>query len=384
MSTVASKLENLAFINLKKQQQGIQTEVETAIAKVLKHGNYILGPEVEELEKQLAHFCGAKYAITCANGTDALHLILRAKNIGPGDVVFVPSFTFAATAEVVSLVGAVPFFIDVQADSYNMDSNSLLEGIKQARRQGLTPKCVITVDLFGTPADYDKINAIAQENNLWVLADGAQSFGGKYKSQSVGNLGLATATSFFPAKPLGCYGDGGAIFTDSGELENILKSLRVHGKGHDKYDNVRVGLNSRLDTIQAAILLEKLKVFPKEINHRQQVANVYNKHLSSLVQTPVIPADGSVSTWAQYTVVLPEYIDRKFLMDSLAKQGVPTVIYYPKPLHLQEAYRHYPTLESGLPVTQMLMNKVMSLPMDGYIDLNTVEAICEIMTDVLS
>ncbi|MBP9722243.1 MAG: DegT/DnrJ/EryC1/StrS family aminotransferase [Gammaproteobacteria bacterium] len=374
------RLENLAFIDLKKQQQYIQPQIEEALQKVLKHGNYILGQEVTELEKNLSAFCGAKHSISCASGTDALHLILRAKDIGPGDVVFTPSFTFAATAEAVSLVGATPFFIDVLPDTFNLDPQSLLDGIKQAREKKLNPKCVITVDLFGAPVDYDVINKIAAENNLWVLADSAQSFGGKYKSRSVGTLGLATATSFFPAKPLGCYGDGGCVFTDNDELAEVLKSLRVHGKGQDKYDNVRIGLNSRLDTIQAAILIEKLKQFPKELEHRQKVAGKYNQLLSTIVQTPVID-NNYYSAWAQYTIVLPEEVNRSDFMANLAKEGVPSMIYYGKPLHLQAAYKHYLKLANGLPVTEKLMDKVVSFPMDGYIALETVETICEIVAE---
>lgn len=383
MSSVSSKLrklDNLAFIDLNKQQQLIRPQLDQAIAKVLDHGGYVLGSEVDTFEKNLSKFCGAKHSITCANGTDALHLILRAKGIGPGDVVFAPSFTFAATAEVVALVGATVFFVDVLPDTYNMDPNSLTTAIKEAKSQGLNTKCIITVDLFGVPVDYDVIIDIAHQHNLWILCDSAQSFGGRYKDKDVGTLGLATATSFFPAKPLGCYGDGGAIFTEDDNLAHVIKSLRVHGKGVDKYDNVRVGLNSRLDTIQAAILIEKLKLFPSELEHRQKVAQKYNQLLSNHVQTPVINQQ-YYSAWAQYTLVLPKHIDRANFITNLAEAGVPAMIYYSKPLHLQTAYNQHLVPKNGLPVTEDLMSRVVSLPMHGYLALETVEAICDVVIE---
>lgn len=357
----------MQFIDLRTQLELIRPHIDAAIKRVLDHGIFIMGPEVHTLEKQLAEFCGVKHVISCANGTDALGLGLMAKNVGPGDAVFVPSFTFAATAEVVSWVGATPVFIDSLEDTYNMDPKSLEQGIKQAKKLGLKPAGIIPVDLFGQPADYDAIQAIADEHGLWVMADGAQSFGASYKGLKVGNIGDMATTSFFPAKPLGCYGDGGAIFTNDDELAAIIKSLRVHGQGSDKYDNVRIGMNGRLDTIQAAILIEKLKIFPNELIARQKTADAYNAALKDILNIPHV-IDGATSAWAQYTVLLPEHIDRSKLMTSLKEGGIPTMVYYVKPLHLQTAYKHYPTATDGaLPVCEKLSERVLSLPMSGYV-----------------
>jgi dTDP-4-amino-4,6-dideoxygalactose transaminase len=356
----------IPFIDLKAQQERIRPQIDAGIKRVLDHGAYIMGPEVYELEKQLAAFCGVKHAITCANGTDALALGLMAKNVSVGDAVFVPSFTFAATAEVVAWVGASPIFIDSREDTYNIDAESLKQGIQTAKKAGLRPVGIIPVDLFGQPADYDAIQAIADENGLWVMADGAQSFGATYKGRFVGNIGDLATTSFFPAKPLGCYGDGGAIFTNDDDLASIIKSLRVHGQGTDKYDNVRIGMNGRLDTIQAAILIEKLKIFPDELIARQKTADTYNEALKDILQIPYV-MEGATSAWAQYTVRLPKHVDRSQLIANLKEAGVPTMVYYVKPLHLQTAYRHCPTTHDGpLPVCEALANEVLSLPMDPY------------------
>lgn len=360
-------IQPMQFIDLRTQLELIRPHIDAAIKRVLDHGIFIMGPEVHTLEKQLAEFCGVKHVISCANGTDALGLGLMAKNVGPGDAVFVPSFTFAATAEVVSWVGATPVFIDSLEDTYNMDPKSLEQGIAQAKKLGLKPAGIIPVDLFGQPADYDAIQAIADEHGLWVMADGAQSFGASYKGLKVGNIGDMATTSFFPAKPLGCYGDGGAIFTNDDELAAIIKSLRVHGQGSDKYDNVRIGMNGRLDTIQAAILIEKLKIFPNELIARQKTADAYNAALKDILNIPHV-IDGATSAWAQYTVLLPEHIDRSKLMTSLKEGGIPTMVYYVKPLHLQTAYKHYPTATgSALPVCEKLSERVLSLPMSGYV-----------------
>jgi dTDP-4-amino-4,6-dideoxygalactose transaminase len=370
MTTQLKQLElikPMQFIDLKSQLELIRPQIDAAIKRVLDHGNFIMGPEVHTLEKQLAEFCGVKHAISCANGTDALGLGLMAKNVGHGDAVFVPSFTFAATAEVVSWVGATPVFIDSLEDTYNMDPDSLVQGIAHAKKIGLKPTGLIPVDLFGQPADYDAIQAIADEHNLWIMADGAQSFGASYKGRKVGNIGDMATTSFFPAKPLGCYGDGGAIFTNNDELAAVIKSLRVHGQGSDKYDNVRIGMNGRLDTIQAAILIEKLKIFPDELIARQKTADSYNKALRNIVSIPEV-IDGATSAWAQYTVLLPEHIDRSKLMATLKEDGIPTMVYYVKPLHLQTAYKHYPTATgSALPICEKLSERVLSLPMSGYV-----------------
>lgn len=360
-------MKPIQFIDLKAQQAHIRPQIDAAIKRVLDHGAYIMGPEVFELEKQLAEFCGVKHAISCANGTDALGLGLMAKNVGPGDAVLVPSFTFAATAEVVAWVGATPIFIDSLEDTYNIDPKSLELGIQTAKKVGLRPVGIIPVDLFGQPADYDAIQAIADDHNLWVMADGAQSFGASYKGQRVGSIGDLATTSFFPAKPLGCYGDGGAVFTNDDELAAIIKSLRVHGQGSDKYDNVRIGMNGRLDTLQAAILIEKLKIFPDELVSRQTAADAYNVALKDVVQVPHV-IDGATSAWAQYTVCLPKGISRVKLIADLKEAGIPTMVYYVKPLHLQTAYSSYLTAgHKNLPVCEALANEVISLPMSGYV-----------------
>ena len=361
-------VQPLQFIDLKSQLECIRPEIDAAIKRVLDHGIFIMGLEVYALEKQLAAFCGVKHVITCANGTDALGLGLMAKNVGPGDAIFVPSFTFAATAEVVAWMGATPVFIDSLQDTYNIDPKSLEQGIAHAKKLGIKPVGIIPVDLFGQPADYNAIQTIADAHGLWVMADGAQSFGASYKGRKVGSIGDMATTSFFPAKPLGCYGDGGAIFTNDDELASIITSLRVHGQGTDKYDNVRIGMNGRLDTLQAAILLEKLKVFPDELIARQKTADAYNEALKNIVSVPQL-IEGATSAWAQYTVRLPHHMDRSQLMSGLKEAGVPTMVYYVKPLHLQTAYQHYPTATGGvLPVCESLAERVLSLPMSGYLE----------------
>ena len=368
---------SLPFIDLKAQQASIRPQVDQAIKKVLDHGVYIMGPEVTELESDLAAFCGVKYAISCSNGTDALALGLMAKGVGQGDAIFVPSFTFAATAEVVAWSGATVVFVDSLSGTFNMDPAGLEQGINHAKSAGLTPKGIIPVDLFGQPADYDALEAIASLHDLWVMADGAQSFGAYYKGRRVGSIGQMSTTSFFPAKPLGCYGDGGAIFTDDEELAGIIKSIRVHGQGVDKYENVRIGMNGRLDTFQAAILIEKLKIFENEINSRQRIADRYKAGLSDIVLTPEV-IDGATSTWAQYTLVLPEDVNRDVFMATLKDQGIPTFVYYVKPLHLQNAYKHFLTGTGGnLPVCEGLAHRVVSLPMHPYLNKDTQDYIIE-------
>ncbi|HQS83288.1 MAG: aminotransferase DegT [Alphaproteobacteria bacterium 16-39-46] len=374
----------IPFIDLKSQQAQIRPQINEAFQGILDHGAYIMGPQIFDLEKKLSEFCGAKHTITCANGTDALALILMAKNVKPGDAVFVPSFTFAATAEVVAWMGATPVFIDVLKDTFNMDPLSLKQGIKHAKELGLNPTAIIPVDLFGAPADYDALETIAAENHLWVLADSAQSFGATYKNRSVGTFGLATSTSFFPAKPLGCYGDGGAIFTDNDDLAEILISLRVHGQGKDKYDNIHIGMNGRLDTLQAAVLLEKLKIFPNELIARQHAADFYTRALSS-VATPPLLLPNTTSSWAQYTLRLNPETSREKLIQDLQALGIPTAIYYVKPLHQQKAYQHYPTaLGHHLPNSEALAHEVLSLPMHGYLTEDVLQYITESLVHLLS
>jgi UDP-2-acetamido-2-deoxy-ribo-hexuluronate aminotransferase len=355
----------IAFIDLKEQHRRIAESVNHRLANVFEHGAFILGPEVAELERALAAFCGAHHAISCANGTEALLLGLKAKDIGPGDAVIVPSFTFAATAEVVCLAGASPVFADVLPDTFNLDPNGLDAAVDSARRAGLTPKAVIPVDLFGQPADYDRLLPAAERHGLWTMADAAQSFGATYRERRVGTIGLIATTSFFPAKPLGCYGDGGAVFTADDAIAEVVLSMRVHGKGRDRYDNVRVGLNSRLDTLQAAILLEKLAIFEDEIARRDAIANRYSEALAEIAVVPRV-LSGCRSVWAQYTLQLPGR-NRDAVAQTLKRLGIPTAVYYPVPLHRQTAYACYPQIEGGLPVSDRLAREVISLPMHPYL-----------------
>ena len=361
----------IPFIDVAAQRRRLGRRIDDAVGRVLAHCQFILGPEVRQFEDDLAAFCGARHAVGVASGTDALVLVLMAKAIGPGDAVFCPAFTYCATAEAVALVGATPVLVDVEPDTFNIDPASLLRAIATARRLALVPKAVMPVDLFGLPADYDAIAAVA--DGLFVLGDAAQSFGATLRNRPVGTLAPATATSFFPAKPLGCYGDGGAVLTDDAELAELLRSLRVHGQGVDRYDNVRVGLTGRLDTIQAAVLIEKLKIFPEEIVARDAVARRYQAGLADVARVPKVPSDRS-SVWAQYTVRLkPGVRDR--LAAALRTQGIPTAVYYQKPLHRQEAYRHQPVADGGLPVSERLADEVVSLPMHGYLDAPTQDRI---------
>lgn len=356
----------IPFIDVGAQRRRLGKAIDEAVGRVLTHCQFLMGPEVAEFEKQLAAFCGARHAVSCSSGTDALVMVLMAKGIGSGDAVFCPAFTFCATAEAAALLGATPVFVDVRADTFNMDVSSLKNAIAIARAKGLKPKAVIPVDLFGLPADHDAIFETARAEALFVIDDAAQGFGGLYKGRKIGTLGDATATSFFPAKPLGCYGDGGAILTDDDDLVTLLKSVRVHGGGLDKYDNVRLGLTARLDTIQAAVLIEKLKIFPEEITARNRVAARYSEQLADVAIVPSVP-QGYLSVWAQYTIRLRPGL-RDNLAAALSTEGIPTAIYYPKPLHRQTAYSRYPVAEGGLPVTDKLADEVISLPMHAYLD----------------
>jgi dTDP-4-amino-4,6-dideoxygalactose transaminase len=370
-----TNLPPIPFIDVAAQRRRLGPAIDAAVARVLAHCQFILGPEVRALESELAIFCGARHAITCASGTDALMLALMAKGVGAGDAVFCPSFTFCATAEVVALVGATPVFVDVEADTFNIDVKGLAAALGTAKALGLTPKAVIPVDLFGLPADHDAIAAVAKSANLFVLDDAAQAFGATYEGRMLGTFGHATATSFFPAKPLGCYGDGGAVFTDDDAFAEAIVSLRVHGQGSDKYDNVRIGLTSRLDTIQAAILSEKLKIFPEEIAARDEIARRYAQGLGDVAIVPKLPS-GSTSVWAQYTIRITGG-RRDKVAAALKAEGIPTAIYYPIPLHRQQAYRHYPVGEGGLTVSEQLASEVLSLPMHGYLEMATQDRIID-------
>lgn len=365
----------IPFIDIAAQRRRLGRAVDDAIARVTAHCQFIQGPEVAAFEAELAAYCGARYAVSCASGTDALMLVLMAKGIGRGDAVICPAFTFCATAEVVVLVGATPVFADVDADTFNLDPASIARAAQTARRRGLVPKAVIPVDLFGLPAEHDAIAALARTENLFVLDDAAQAFGAGYHGRKIGTLAPATATSFFPAKPLGCYGDGGAVLTDDADLATLLRSLRVHGQGSDKYDNVRIGMTSRLDTIQAAVLIEKLKIFPEEIEARERIARRYAEGLREVVRVPAVPA-GLSSVWAQYTIrVQPSA--RAPLAAALKAQGIPTAIYYPTPLHRMQAYRDFPVADNGIPVTDRLVAEVISLPMHAYLDADTQDRVIE-------
>lgn len=358
---------SIAFIDLKAQQARIRAKLDARIAGVLDHGGYIMGREVGEFETALAGFCGSKFALGCANGTDALQLALMALDVKAGDAVFCPSFTFASTAEVVPLVGATPVMVDVDPRTFNMDVESLKRAITHAQSLGLRPACVIPVDLFGLPADYDAIEAVARETGMFIIADSAQGFGGVYKGRVTGSIGDIATTSFFPAKPLGCYGDGGAIFTDDENLRKLLDSFRIHGKGTHKYDNERIGLNSRLDTLQAAILLEKLAIYADEIAARQIVAQRYIDALGAVIDVPFVP-EGLTSVWAQFTLRTREGQNRDAIMVALKDKGVPTMVYYPRPLHQQTAYAPFPRDPQGLPVAEALSQQVFSLPMHPYLE----------------
>jgi len=365
-------MSSIAFIDLQAQRKRLGPALMRAVESAVEGGQWIMGPQVQALEAKLAEFAGVKHALACANGTDALMIVLRAWNVGPGDAVFVPAFTFAASAEVVALVGAEPVFVDVLEDTYNMDPASLEAAVAMVKKAGkLKPRVVMPVDLFGQPADYASLDPIISREKLLMLCDTAQGFGGLWKSRRTGSLGDAAATSFFPAKPLGCYGDGGATFTNDDGLIELLRSIRIHGQGADKYENVRIGVNSRLDTIQAAILLEKLKVFPDEIEMRERVARRYSQALgqSNSIRVPRV-LDGMQSTWAQYTIQVP---DRDKLAADLKAKGIPTAIYYPIPMTMQKGYAHFPSVP--VPVSTAIGKTVISLPMHPDLDEKTQDLI---------
>ena len=367
-------MSNINFIDLNAQRVHIGDKIDTAVMKVINSGNFILGPEVAEVERRLEAYTGAKHAITCASGTDALVMVLLAKGIGPGDAVFVPTFTFVATAEVVALTGATPVFVDVKEGNFNIDPASVNDAIKMVKAEGkLTPKAIIPVDLFGQAADHDALGAVAEKHGVWVLVDAAQSFGCHVNGKHTTAMFEAATTSFFPAKPLGCYGDGGAIFTNSDDLAERLLSVRVHGQGTDKYDNIRLGINGRFDTVQAAILLEKLNIFDEELVKRQAISERYGAAFKGLVMVPELDS-GKNSSWAQYTLRVN---NRDDLVAALKEEAIPSAIYYPIPLHQQTAYKHYPCAPKGAPVSEMLAKDVISLPMHPYLDEATQDFIIE-------
>ena len=368
------KSADIQFVDLAQQKKHIGPDLDKAIADVLAHQQFIMGPEVAALERELEDFCGAAHAITCSSGTDALSLALLALDVKRGDAVVCPSFTFCATAEVIALIGAIPLFVDVDAHTFNINPADTDETITRAEAAGLNVAGVIAVDLFGRPADYEALELATSRRGKWLICDAAQSFGANSNGRAVGTIGTITATSFFPAKPLGCYGDGGAVFTNDEALSGIIKSLRVHGKGEHKYDNIRVGMAARLDTLQAAVLREKLKIFPDEIQKRRIIARQYNEYLSSTpaIETPNLHP-GSV--WAQYTLTVPAETRDSFQAHLKAK-GIPSQVYYPKPLHKQKAYRTYEIHSKSLKKSENMSSRVISLPIHPYLDDRSLEYIC--------
>lgn len=356
--------EPIPLIDLQAQRRRIDAGVRAAMERVLAHGRFIMGPEVEAVERRLADYTGAAHVVTCASGTEALTMVLRAWGVGPGDAVLVPAFTFVATAEAAALVGATPVFAEVRADTFNLDAGGLDAAAGTARAAGFRPRAVIPVDLFGQPADYAALLPAARAHGLLVLADAAQSVGARLDERRVGTFGGATATSFFPSKPLGCYGDGGAVFTDDEACAGVLRSLRIHGQGRSQYDNVRIGVNGRFDTLQAAILLEKLTIFDEELAARQRIAGRYSEGLRDVAEVPrVMP--GARSAWAQYTLRVR---DRDRLLEHLRSLGIAAAVYYPAPVHRQPAYAGYPRAPGELPVAEALCAEVISLPMHPYLE----------------
>tara|TARA_Y100001934_G_scaffold7188_2_gene9785 strand:- start:82192 stop:83325 length:1134 start_codon:yes stop_codon:yes gene_type:complete len=372
---------NIAFVDLKAQQERLKSQIDERMARVFEHGQYIMGPEVAEFEAALASFAGAQDSVSVANGTDALQIALMAEDVGPGDAVFLPSFTFTATAEVVLLRGAEPVFCEVNGRTFNIDPADLRDKANSVQKEGrLRPRAVVAVDLFGLPADYEALAQVCWSKDMFLLADAAQSFGALLGKSRVGTLAPVTATSFFPAKPLGCYGDGGALITDHPDRAAQFRSIRAHGKGQEKYDIDRIGLNSRLDTLQAAILLAKISIFEDELESRNRVAAKYSECLADIVTTPCVN-DTAQSAWAQYAIQLD---NRDAVAAYLKDNGVPTAIYYPKPMHLQTAYFGYGDGENSLPVSEGLSKRILCLPMHPYLEESTIENICSLIRTVSS
>jgi UDP-2-acetamido-2-deoxy-ribo-hexuluronate aminotransferase len=361
----------IEFIDLKRQYQFQKEEIDKAIEEVITNSSFIMGKQVLELENTLAEYVGTKYAIGCGSGTDALLLALMVQNLQPGDEIITTPFTFIATSETIAFLKLKPVFVDIDPETYNINPKQIAQAITNHT------KGIMAVDIFGQCADYDDINRIAKQHNLFVIEDAAQSFGAEYKGRRSCSLAEIACTSFFPAKPLGCFGDGGMIFTSDEKMSNILRSLRVHGMGNDKYDNVRIGLNARLDTLQAAIVLTKFKHFPEEINSRQSIAEYYNQNLGDLMKKPqILPHNKSV--YAQYSIRLQ---DRDRLQKHLAKQNIPTAIHYPKPLHLQKAFSYLNYKVGNFPIAEQVAAEILSLPMHPYLTENELNVICNTIKD---
>ena len=375
VSTAPADDQHIPFIDLQAQRRRLGQRIEDAIARVLNHGRFVAGPEIDELEDRLSAWCGARYTISCASGTTALSLGLSALGAKYRDAVFVPAFTFVSPAEVIARLGCIPVLVDVVEDTFNIDPDSLVRGIQMAEEHGLTPRGAIVIDLFGQPADYPALQKIATAHGLWLMADAAQSFGASLQGRNVGQLTKLTTTSFFPSKPLGCYGDGGAIFTDSEEIATEVRSRRQHGQGDDRMTHVRIGMNGRLDTVQAAILLEKLAILGDELKNRDRIAARYAKGLGDLVDVPSV-APGRTSAWAQYTVRLKQ-TERDQVREVLEKDRIPTAIYYHTALHHHAPYTGYPRAHGGLPVSEKLARTVLSLPMHPYLEADLQDHIIE-------
>ncbi len=356
----------MKFIDLDSQQKIIRENLENRLLAVLDHGKYIMGPEVLDLEEKLAKYVGVNHCVTCASGTDALLIPLMAKRIGPGDAVITSPFTYIATAEVIALLGAEPVFVDVYPNTFNINPYKIENAIKRARSKGLVPKAIIPVDLFGLPSRYRVINEIANQESLFIIEDAAQGFGSSIRSKKAGSFGNVASTSFFPAKPLGCYGDGGAIFTNDEQLAEIMKSIRIHGSGVDKYENIRIGINGRLDTIQAAILLEKLSIFDNELKMRNKVARYYSERICSKFQKPYVP-DKYFSSWAQFSILANDREHRDFCIKKLSRKHIPSMIYYQTPLHLQPVFKNLNYSKGDFPISEKIAERIFSIPMHPYL-----------------
>ena len=368
------------FIDLKAQQAKIRHRIEERIKSVLNHGKYIMGPEVLELEEKLSDFVDVKYCISCSSGTDALLIPLMAKGIGPGDAVITTPFTYIATAEVISLLGAEPVFVDIYDSTYNMDPSHIEDALKAAENKGLNTKAIIPVDLFGLPARYRIITELAEKHNLFILEDAAQGFGGEIRGKKSGSFGNAASTSFFPAKPLGCYGDGGAIFTNDNVLAEKMRSIRIHGSGYDKYENVRIGINGRLDTIQAAILLEKLDIFENELILRNKAADFYSDNITNRLKKPFVPKN-YLSSWAQYSLLAESEYAKNKIMSNLSRANIPSMIYYKLPLHLQTVMKGLGYSEGDFPISEKISKQIFSIPMHPYLNEDKQMKIIEVLNN---
>ena len=366
------------FIDLKTQQSKIRGKIDKRIKSVLDHGKYIMGPEVYELEERLCEYVGMKYCLSCSSGTDALLIPLMANGIGPGDAVITTPFTYIATAEVISLLGAEPIFVDVYESTYNLNPDGIKDAIKDAENKGLKAKAIIPVDLFGLPARYRMIYEVAKKYDLMIIEDAAQGFGGEIRGEKAGSFGDVACTSFFPAKPLGCYGDGGAVFTNDEELVHKMRSIRVHGSGSDKYENIRIGINGRIDTIQAAILLEKLSIFNNELILRNKVANYYSNNIASNFNKPFIPKD-YLSSWAQYSLLANSESGRNEVMSILSNASIPSMIYYKLPLHLQTVFKKLGYEKGDFPISEKTSRQIFSIPMHPYLDNEKQNRIIEVL-----